>query len=219
LPFASYQLIEPLLKPAKLKVEQILYESKGSIEQVYFPINCVTSSVVVMRSGALIEVATVGNEGALGMPGLGRVTISPHRIFAQIAGDVLRADAKAFNARANESEAITTRLSLYHDAYMFQMSQSVACNGLHTVKPRCCRWLLMTHDRVGRDELVLTHEFLSYMLGVRRASVTVTLNELEKEGLIASSRGMIVICNRPGLEEASCECYRDVTDEHKRLLG
>lgn len=152
------------------------------------------------------------------MPGLGRVTVSPHRVFVQIAGDVLQTDAAAFSAQAKVDEAITTRLSLYHESYMFQMSQSVACNGLHTVKPRCCRWLLMTHDRVGGDELALTHEFLSYMLGVRRASVTITLNELQEEGLIESARGKIFIRNRTGLEQASCECYRDVTDEYTRLL-
>lgn len=219
LPAASYQRIQPLLKSVTLKVGQVLYEPRTQVEQVYFPVTCVTSAVMVMQNGAPIEVATVGNEGALGMPALAKVTVSPHRVFAQIPGDVLRADAAAFNARAREDEVVWTTLSLYHDAFLFQISQSVACNGLHVVKPRCCRWLLMTHDRVPTDEVALTHEFLSFMLGVRRASVTVVLNELQDEGLIQSGRGKVTVLDRAGLEQASCECYQAVTQEYERLFA
>jgi CRP-like cAMP-binding protein len=219
LPEESFRRIQPLLRQVSLKSSEVLYESRAIVEQVYFPIDCVTSDVMVMQSGAMIEVATVGNEGALGMPALARTTISPHRVFIQIAGNALRADAEAFNARARADEVIWDMLSRYHHAFLFQISQSVACNGLHVVKPRCCRWLLMTHDRVAGDEVALTHEFLSFMLGVRRASVTVVLNELQEEGLIHSERGKIRIIDRAGLEQASCECYRAVANEHQRLLG
>jgi CRP-like cAMP-binding protein len=102
---------------------------------------------------------------------------------------------------------------------MSQVSQCVACNGLHVIVERCCRWLLMTHDRVDGDELTLTHEFLSYMLGVRRSSVTEVLQSLQQQGLIRYGQGKITVLNREGLEELSCECYQCVRDEYDRLLG
>ena len=107
----------------------------------------------------------------------------------------------------------------HHQAFLAQICQSVACNGLHTLFKRCCRWLLMTHDRAERDELPLTHEFLSFMLAVRRSGVTETLQALQEQGLISNSRGTIIITDRPGLEAASCECYRIVVEEYERLLG
>jgi Mn-dependent DtxR family transcriptional regulator len=99
------------------------------------------------------------------------------------------------------------------------MSQSVACNGVHPIIKRCCRWLLMTHDRVGKDELPITHEFLAIMLAVRRPGVTETLKTLQEQGLITTRRGMVQITDRAGLERASCECYRAVQTEYDRLLG
>jgi CRP-like cAMP-binding protein len=105
------------------------------------------------------------------------------------------------------------------NAYMLQVSQAVACNGLHVVRQRCCRWLLMTQDRVHSDELPLTHEFLAVMLGVRRASVTEVLTPLQEEGLVCSQRGTITILDRKAMEAAACDCYRIVVDEYARLLG
>jgi hypothetical protein len=111
-----------------------------------------------------------------------------------------------------------TETSLTQQAFMFQISQCVACNGLHVIVKRCCRWLLMTHDRVAGDDLALTHEFLSYMLGVRRSSVTEVLQSLRQQGLIGNSLGQISVINRAGLEELACECYQAVRDEYDRLL-
>jgi len=115
--------------------------------------------------------------------------------------------------------ALFHRLAKYLSAYLYQVSQAVACNGLHPVRQRCCRWLLMTHDRVHNDELPLTHEFLGIMLGVRRASVTEVLQPLQEMGLIRSRRGVITVLDRTQLEAESCECYRRVVDEYQRLLG
>jgi CRP-like cAMP-binding protein len=109
-------------------------------------------------------------------------------------------------------------LAAFHTFFFFQVSQSVACNGLHGVSQRCCRWLLMTHDRVGSDELPLTHEFLAMMLGVRRASVTLVLQPLQDRGLVGNSRGAITVRDRAGLEVSACECYQAVRDEYDRLL-
>jgi CRP-like cAMP-binding protein len=219
LPSQSYERLQPHLRAVSLEQNQVLYEARSEIGELYFPTDCVTSSVMVMESGAAIEVATVGREGALGLPSLTVVAISPHRVFTQIAGSALRIDAARFNAIAKQDEQLWSTMALYQQAFLFQVSQSVACNGLHFVAPRCCRWLLLTHDRVDGDMVALTHEFLSMMLGVRRASVTEVLRELQERGLIESSRGQIKILDRPGLEEAACECYRTATDEYNRLMA
>jgi CRP-like cAMP-binding protein len=110
-------------------------------------------------------------------------------------------------------------ISTYQQAFMFQVSQCVACNGLHSIAERCSRWLLMTQDRVEGDDLALTHEFLSYMLGVRRSSVTEVLQSIQQQGLIRYGKGIITVLNREGLEELACECYRCVRDEYDRLLS
>jgi CRP-like cAMP-binding protein len=215
----SDEALRPYLKAVDLKASQVLYEARAEVDQIYFPVSCVTSAVTVMDSGAAIEVATVGREGAVGLPALTVVAVSPHRVFVQIAGQALRIDAIRFNAIAKKETEVWSTLALYHQAFLFQVSQSVACNGLHVVSQRCCRWLLLTHDRVDGDTLALTHEFLSIMLGVRRASVSVVLQQLQKRGLIKSRAGKIQLLNRPGLEKAACECYRAATDEYERLLG
>ena len=219
LPAASYERLRPHLQATEFKTSQVFYEARDHIDEVYFPVNCVTSSVIFMENGTAIEVATIGREGALGLPALTLVPISPHRVFAQISGKALRIAADRFIAIAEKDDAIWTTMALYHQAFLFQVSQSVACNGLHVVSKRCCRWLLLTHDRVDGDIVTLTHEFLSMMLGVRRASVSVVLSQLQEQGLIKSAAGKITVLDRSGLEEAACECYRTATNEYDRLLG
>jgi CRP-like cAMP-binding protein len=146
-------------------------------------------------------------------------SISPNRLVVQIPGDTLRIEAKTLVAECKANAALNELLFRHHQAFLGQITQSIACNGLHPVGKRCCRWLLMTHDRVEGDELPLTHEFLAIMLAVRRPSVTENLQILQDEGLISTSRGVIKITNRNGLEAAACECYRIVTSEYDRLLG
>lgn len=209
----------PRLQKLTLAVGQVLYEVRAPIEYVYFPLNCALSAVIVMQSGAAIEVATVGNEGLAGLPTFAALSTSPHRVFAQIGGETLRFEAAAFNQECARLPGLGRVMTNYQHAYMFQISQCVACNGLHVIVERCCRWLLMTHDRVEGDEIALTHEFLSYMLGVRRSSVTEVLQTLREKKLIRYSQGRIVVLDRPGLEALSCECYRCVLDEYQRLLG
>jgi CRP-like cAMP-binding protein len=143
----------------------------------------------------------------------------PVETIVQVAGDALRVDS-AVLARACEPDGpIRQILFRYYAYFMFQVSQSAACNGLHPVHQRCCRWLLITQDRVGSDELPLTHEFLGTMLGVRRVSVTLVIRPLQEKGLIRTGRGRITILDRNGLEGEACECYRLVRDEYDRLLG
>ena len=219
LPPADLARLQPRLQPMALASGQVLYEARGPIEFVYFPLNCVLSAVTVMSDGHAIEVATMGNEGLSGLATFAPGAASPHRVFAQIAGDALRVEAEFFNRECVALPDLGRIINKYQQAFLFQISQSVACNGLHVIVERCCRWLLITHDRMDTDEVTLTHEFLSYMLGVRRSSVTEVLQSLQKQELIRYTQGRITITNRHGLEELACECYRSVREEYDRLLG
>jgi CRP-like cAMP-binding protein len=219
LPEGELQAVQKHLRTVELTQRQALYEVHSPIDEIFFPINCVLSAVTVMLDGSAIEVATIGNEGVSGLPAFLAVTTSPHRVFAQVGGSALKADAAALLRANGQLPKLRETITKYQQAFMFQVSQCVACNGLHVIIERCCRWLLMTHDRVDGDELTLTHEFLSFMLGVRRSSVTEVLQSLQQQGLIRYSQGKITILERDRLEELACECYKCVTDEYKRLLG
>jgi CRP-like cAMP-binding protein len=219
LPASEFDRLQPLLRKVQLQVKQVLYEARGEIEQLYFPINCALSAVTVMQDGHAIEVATVGNEGVSGLAGLTVVTRSPHRVFVQIAGEALKIDAKQLNRECKALPKLGETISKYQLAFLFQASQSVACNGLHVVIERCCRWLLMTHDRVPGDEVALTHEFLAIMLGVRRSGVTEVLQTLQQQGLIRYGHGKIMVLDREGLENLACECYECIQKEYHELLG
>jgi CRP-like cAMP-binding protein len=220
LPEVEYRRLLPLLQPVTLAAEQILYEPRGPIDYAYFPTGSVLSALTVMRDGNAIEVATVGNEGLVGHYGFGGRT-SPHRVVVQVGDGAHRIVSRALQeeAEATKDGPLQDLLAGYHVAFLAQVSQSVACNGLHRLEQRCCRWLLMTRDRVGSDDLKLTHEFLAIMLGARRASVTEVLRPLQEEGLVCSHRGRITILDGAGMEARSCECYFVVRDEYDRLLG
>jgi CRP-like cAMP-binding protein len=219
LPAGEFEGLQSHLQKVELAQGQVLYEARSTIEQIYFPLNCVLSAVAVMQSGDAIEVGTVGNEGASGTPALAVVATSPNRVFAQVAGAALRTDAVLFNRESKQLPKLAETMTNYQQAFSFQVSQSVACNGLHVIVERCCRWLLMTHDRVEGDQLTLTHEFLSYMLGCRRSGVTEILQSLQSQGLIRYGKGIITVLNRDGLEELACECYGSIRSEYERLLG
>ena len=176
-------------------------------------------SAIALTDGEGIEVGTVGNEGADGITAFIGPAISANRIIAQIPGDALRIEASILATEAKINPTLHDLLFRYHQAFLAQVTQSVACNGLHSLQQRCCRWLLMTHDRVAGDAVPLTHEYLAIMLAVRRPGVTEALAALEHQGLIDTARGMIRIRNRGGLEAAACNCYRIVVKEYARLLG
>jgi CRP-like cAMP-binding protein len=218
LPDAEYRRLLLLLEPVELGLGQVLYEARGPIEHAYFPTDAVLSALTVMRDGDAIEVATVGHEGLVGHYGFGGKT-SPHKVVAQVPGGAVRIPSRALHEAAVADGPIKDLLTAYHVAFMAQVSQSVACNGLHRLEQRCCRWLLMSRDRVGSDEIKLTHEYLAMMLGARRASVTDALRPLQEAGLVRCERGVIVILDGAGLEARSCECYSVVRDEYRRLLG
>jgi len=219
LPRKEYDRLSPELDPVPLGLKQVLYEADTPITHVYFPLNAVASLVIEMRDGLGVEVGTIGNEGMVGTPAFLGADKGPTKAFAQVPGDSLRMRVGVFKAEMRKGGPLHGLVQRYTQALMNQISQSVACNHLHSVEERMCRWLLMTHDRVGGDEFPLTQEFLAQMLVVRRPTVTVVAGILQKSGLISYQRGRITILDREGLEAGSCECYAAVKKEFDRLLG
>lgn len=207
------------LKPVPLKFKQVLCEAHEPLTHAWFPRTGVLSAITVMRNGSSIEAANIGNEGLFGGTAAFAGSTSPHKVLVQIAGEGLRIEIAAFKKEIDRRGVLQELLHLYSSAFLAQVAQSVACNGLHTAYQRCCRWLLMSHDRVQSDVMPLTHEFLAIMLGVRRAGVTEVLKSLKDADLLHSTRGNITILNRKGLEGAACECYRTATEEYDRLFA
>jgi CRP-like cAMP-binding protein len=156
----------------------------------------------------------------VGLPLFLRAATIPFTAFVQISGEALRLEAAAFDRLLSAVNSDFSQL-LYHytQALFNQLGQHVVCNRLHPIAQRCARWLLMTHDRMARDDFLLTHEFLAQMLGVRRARVTEVAGRLQQAGLIRYYRGRIHVLDRTGLEAASCECYGVIRQEYDRLLG
>ena len=216
---AALKRLQPQLKPVGLAQNDVVYEARAPIDYVYFPMHGILSALTVMPDGRSIEVGNVGKEGAAGVFAFLGKAWSPNRVICQIEGECLRIRAEDLQQAAEADSGLRTLLLKYHSAFLFQVSQSVACNGLHNIAQRCCRWILMTQDRVGAAEFDLTHDFLAMMLGVRRSSVTEALQALKNEGLLDYSWGSIKILKRKGLEAKCCDCYRLGEEEYERLLG
>jgi len=207
------------LQPVELPQGQVLYEAGVPFAEVYFIDQGMISVVSIMENGASIEVGTIGNEGLAGLAVILGVDSVPYRHVVQIAGRARRMGTSVLTSELWHDRQLRKLLNLYHAAFNTQIMQGMACNGLHSIEERCCRWLLTTQDRLGSFELNITHDFLAQMLGVRRASVTDVLRPLQDEGLIRASRGKVVILDPKRLADASCECYRVIRREYQRLLG
>jgi CRP-like cAMP-binding protein len=205
------------LTTVTLERKDPVWEPNQTIEVVYFPLDAVVSVLAVADSG-VVEVATIGNEGVVGLPVFLGAERSPGRAFCQVPGRAERLAAQVFLREARKAGALRRLLQLYTQGFMVQVSQATVCNRLHSAEQRLARWLLIVADRVGREEFPLTHEFMAQMLGVRRATVTETAGALQRASLIRYRRGAITIRDRTGLEQAACECYRIVRDEFDRLL-
>jgi len=219
LPAADYRRILPTLTTVPLKFRQVMHKYGEPIDTVYFIGGGVASVTNVMTDGRMVEVATIGNEGMVGVTVFLGGTLSPGEAFIQVPdGNGQAMPADAFRKELDRRGAFYGLISRYSQALQILIMQSTACNSLHTVEERCSRWLLMTHDRVEGDELRLTHEFLGYMLGVRRPTVSLVLGTLDKAGILHNGTKKITIVNRARLEDASCECYRVVKSAFDRLL-
>jgi CRP-like cAMP-binding protein len=219
LPLEEYARLLPQLTPVRLGLKQVLVEPDAPIRDVYFPREGVCSIIADEQEGGAVEVGTIGPDGLVGIPVLHDAESMPYRVFVQIEGHAWRLSADAFRQVIDERRAVRHLFLRYAQYFTDQVSQSVACNRLHTLDERCARWLLMTHDRVEGDAFELTHEFLSLMLGVRRAGVTVAMGVLQAADVIRYTRGRITVLDRQRLEEASCGCYHITRTQLDRLLG
>jgi CRP-like cAMP-binding protein len=190
-----------------------VYQPGVPIKAVYFPLTSVFSVVAVADGRVVVEVATTGREGMVGLPLFLGSPTSPHAAFCQIAGRAARLGADTLRKLLTVDGTLHRALNRFTQATMVQIAQNVVCNSTHSATQRACRWLLTTHDRMGRDQFDLTQEFLAQMLGVRRPTVSEIAGRLQSDGLIRYSRGVVTVVNRRGLEKASCNCYSIVKAE------
>jgi CRP-like cAMP-binding protein len=216
LPPAERAMVLEATHTVTLDVRVVLFEPGDTVDAVYFPTDGVISLVTPLHDGAIVEVATVGNEGIVGIPlvPLGGLAV---RAITQVAGYGLRLDAAAFLEWNERSHAFRTLVDRYTQALFGQIAQAAACNRLHSSEERLSRWLLMSQDRVGSNTFMITQEFLGQMLGARRSTVSVSAGILQRAGLIRYKRGHVTIVDREGLEAVSCECYAVIKGELDRV--
>ena len=218
LPTREYNRIARHLRLESAVLGDALHEHGRRIDNVYFPNGGVFSITNRMRNGGLVEVATVGREGMLGVGVFLGDRTATGRTFLQVADGPVAALAVArFVEETASTGSFREVIGLYAQASLLQTMQCTACNALHDATQRCCRSLLQTHDRVEADDFALKQEFLAIMLGVRRATVTVVLGALQQAGLISSRYGRIRVLRRKSLEAASCECYAVIRRHFTRL--
>lgn len=215
----------PLFEELRPQLEQVALPNGEDIAlpgtpwtHVYFPEDNIFSVVNEMQDGGTVEVGTIGNEGVAGLPALLDATASESRVFTQLPGYAFRAPVAAVVSLMDREREVRRLVNRYVQAYLSQVAQGAACNRLHGIEQRCARWLLLTRDRVDSDRFSLKQEFLSDMLGVRRAGVSVAASALQSAGLIRYSRGMIEVLDREGLTAASCECYAVIRQQFDRLV-
>lgn len=218
LPSEDRGLLAPHLSTVDLEKGRLLYDPGDLVEQVYFPNDCVISLMTLMENGAAIESATIGREGALGLMAAVAPRQSLTRAIVQSPGSALRIAAGPLHDAWNRSPALRDLVDRHNEALFGHAIQSVACNALHAVEARFCRWLLSCHDRIDSNTVNLTQEFLADMLGVQRTTVTAVAGSLQAKGLIRYRRGVVDILDRAGLEAMTCECYGAVRRGYQRLL-
>ncbi len=219
LPPHEYRRILPRLQPVTFALGEVVYEFGGQLDYVFFPTNSIVSLLYTMENGSSAEMGLTGNDGVVGIALFMGGGTMPNRAVVQSAGSALQMKAKVLQdefARGGEFQYLLLR---YTQALITQISQTAVCNRLHSVEQHLCRWLLLSHDRVMADELIMTQELIADMLGVRREGVTVAAGRLQDSGAISYVRGHIKILNRQKLESTVCECYQVVKAEFDRLLG
>jgi len=219
LPKDEFARVKSRLELVSCKLGEVLYESGDKMDYAYFPTTAIISMLYMMENGATAEIGVVGNDGLIGNALFMGGDTTTSRAIIQSAGDTFKMKAKDVKAEFALGGMFQQMLLRYTQALMTQISQTAVCNRLHSLEQQLCRWLLLSHDRLDSDNLVMTHDLISNMLGVRREGVTLAAQKLAKRKLIKNVRGTISIIDRQGLEEAVCECYQVVNDEYNRLLG
>ena len=217
LPASERLLMSSLTKAVTFPAETVLFEPGGAVDAVYFPTDGVISLVTRLRDGVYVEVATVGNEGIVGVP-LVPPAGSSVRAISRVAGCGHRVDAGVFLEWCRRSRDFQTLVDRYTQALFCQISQTAACNRFHVSEERLSRWLLMHHDRIHSDQLMITQASLGEVLGTRRSTISVSAAFLQRAGLIRYARGRVTIVDRQGLEALSCECYAVIKTEFDRSL-
>jgi CRP-like cAMP-binding protein len=218
LPDPEWQRWQSVLEKVEMPLGQVLYEPGTTLAHVYFPTTSIVSLLYVMENGASAEIAVVGNEGLVGVALFMGGESTPSRAVVQSAGYGLRLKAQLLKNEFNRAGPVLHLLLRYTQALITQMAQTAACNRHHTLDQQLCRWLLLSLDRLGTNELAMTQELIANMLGVRREGVTEAALTLQEAGLISYTRGRIKVLDRPRLEKRTCECYAVVKREYDRLL-
>ncbi len=218
LPGEERKRLLPSLEPVSFSLGDVVYEAGGRIDHVYFPTDSIISLLYIMENGATAEIGVAGYEGVVGIALFMGGETMPNRAVIQSAGRALRMGKKALQAEFGRGGMFQSSLLRYTQALMTQISQTAVCNRHHSVEKQLCRWLLLNHDRLRAHKLVMTHDLIANMLGVRREGVTVAARKLQERGLISYVRGTITLLDRQGLETEVCECYQVVKSEYDRLL-
>ncbi len=219
LPAEIQERLFPHLELTSLLLGESVYESGDTLEHVYFPTNSIVSLLYVLENGASAEISIVGNDGMVGVALFMGGGSTSSRAVVQSGGHGYRLSAKLFMAEVNRHSELLFLMLRYSQALLTQMSQTAVCNRHHTIDQQLSRWLLLSMDRLSGNRLIMTHELIANMLGVRREGVTEAALKLQMLGVIEYRRGRITVLNRPKLEKLTCECYSVVKTESDRLLS
>jgi CRP-like cAMP-binding protein len=219
LPAAEFNRIRPSLEPVALALGDVIYESGEQLDHIYFPTTAIISLLYIMENGSTAEIGMSGNDGLVGIALYMGGSTTPSRAVVQSAGVGFRMPSRALNDEFSRGGVFQKILLRYTQSLMTQISQTAVCNRLHSVEHQLCRWLLINHDLLQSNKLIMTHDLIANMLGVRREGVSIAAGHLQKQGLIEYVRGTITMLDRKALERAACECYQVVKDEYERLLG
>jgi CRP-like cAMP-binding protein len=219
LPEAELNRLLPNMELVSLTLGQVIYESGGHMTHVYFPTDSIISLLYLMENGATAEIGVTGYEGMVGIALFMGGDTTPNRAVVQSAGSAYKMKAKALQAEFFLGGVFQQLLLRYTQALITQISQTAVCNRLHSIEQQLCRWLLLSYDRLRSDKLVMTHNLIANMLGVRREGITLAAKQLQDRGVITYVRGTITLLDRPKLEKIVCECYQVVKNEYDRLLG
>ena len=215
---AEYERLRPDLEQVPMPLGEVLYESGGQLDHVYFPTTSVVSLLYVMKDGESAEIAIAGNEGLIGLALMMGGQTTPSRAVVQCAGQAFRMRPNALKREFDRGGPVQRLMLRYTQALITQMVQTAACNRHHSVEQQFCRWLLLSIDRLPSNELTMTEGLIANMLGVRHEGVTRIARKLQDEGLIRYDGGRITVLDRAGLEAHACECYEVVKKEFDRLL-
>jgi len=215
----DFARLSPKLESRSFKLGEVLYESGEKMDHAYFPTTAIISLLYIMENGATAEIGVVGNDGVVGIALFMGGETTTSRAIVQSEGSVVRMKVKDLKAEFALGGRFQELLLRYSQALMTQISQTAVCNRLHSIEQQLCRWLLLSHDRLESDKLVMTHDLISNMLGVRREGITLAAQKLAAQKLIVNNRGTMTVVDRKGLELAVCECYQVVNNEYNRLLG